>query len=454
MEEKQHIIRKKWVKRFAIIFFAVLLVLTFFSNTIMNYSLPEVATQSIEADTVSSKVRGSGTVEAGVIKEISISESREVDEVLVKEGDTVKKDDILVKLKDAESEEIVSAQKELDGLKNSYKNSILVNEIEQTLVDIAESGKDTYNEDRNKLISLSENVKNAQSKVDSIQDNINKLTANKDSDRINTDLKEEDTAELSEATDPELIRLNNDLESAQKELEKATEEHTKYLSRINTINELKSQYDTIKAAEENLEQLKLKAVGNEVKASADGVILNVDVKKGDTISPDISFISIQDSNKGYSLTISVTSEQAKKLKVGDEASIANSWYYDDITAKLSSIKSDPSMPGKQKLLILDITGNVEAGATLSVSIGEKSSTYDYVVPNSAIREDNNGKFILVVREKSSPLGNRYVAKRIDVEVLATDESKSAISGGIESGEYVITTSSKLIKSGDLIRLAD
>ena len=37
--------RRDWVKNAIIIFLAVLLVLTFFSNTIMNYSLPEVAAQ-------------------------------------------------------------------------------------------------------------------------------------------------------------------------------------------------------------------------------------------------------------------------------------------------------------------------------------------------------------------------------------------------------------------------
>ena len=40
--------RKEWVKNVAIIFLSVMLVLTFFSNTIMNYSLPEVATAMIE----------------------------------------------------------------------------------------------------------------------------------------------------------------------------------------------------------------------------------------------------------------------------------------------------------------------------------------------------------------------------------------------------------------------
>ena len=55
---------REWVKNAAIVFLAVLLVLTFFSNTIMNRSLPEVATQDVTDGAIVSKVRGSGTVTA------------------------------------------------------------------------------------------------------------------------------------------------------------------------------------------------------------------------------------------------------------------------------------------------------------------------------------------------------------------------------------------------------
>ena len=37
---------------------AVLLVLTFFSNTIMNRTLPEVATQSVTSGSITARVRG------------------------------------------------------------------------------------------------------------------------------------------------------------------------------------------------------------------------------------------------------------------------------------------------------------------------------------------------------------------------------------------------------------
>ena len=60
MQEKKS--RKEWIKTIAIIFLSVMLVLTFFANTIRNYSLPEVATQYVGPDTLSTKIRGSGTV--------------------------------------------------------------------------------------------------------------------------------------------------------------------------------------------------------------------------------------------------------------------------------------------------------------------------------------------------------------------------------------------------------
>lgn len=92
--------------------------------------------------------------------------------------------------------------------------------------------------------------------------------------------------------------------------------------------------------------------------------------------------------------------------------------------------------------------------SLNVSVGQKSANYDLIVPNSAIREDSNGKFILIVESKSSPLGNRYVATRVDVEVLASDDTQSAVSGALYGSEFVITTSTQPVEAGKLVRLAN
>ena len=74
--------------------------------------------------------------------------------------------------------------------------------------------------------------------------------------------------------------------------------------------------------------------------------------------------------------------------------------------------------------------------------------------NYLFAKKNNGKFVLIVEQKSSPLGNRYQATRVDVEVLATDDTQSAVRGALEGWENVITTSTKPIEAGQLIRLPD
>ena len=81
--------RREWVKNAAIIFLSVMLVLTFFSNTFMNYSLPEVAAQYVQSGTITAKIRGTGTVESGDPYNVKITETRTISSVLVKTGDKV-----------------------------------------------------------------------------------------------------------------------------------------------------------------------------------------------------------------------------------------------------------------------------------------------------------------------------------------------------------------------------
>ena len=59
--EKQKVNKREWVKTVLIVFLAVMLGLTFFSNTIMNRSLPEVATQAVVSGAIHAKIRGNGT---------------------------------------------------------------------------------------------------------------------------------------------------------------------------------------------------------------------------------------------------------------------------------------------------------------------------------------------------------------------------------------------------------
>ena len=109
--------------------------------------------------------------------------------------------------------------------------------------------------------------------------------------------------------------------------------------------------------------------------------------------------------------------------------------------------------GKQ--LVFDVTGSdITSGTQVSVSIGQRSQNYDTIVPNSALRSDSNGSFVLVIVAKSSPLGNRFVATRVDVTELAKDDVNTAVSGGLSAYDMVLTTATKPVEDGMLVRLPD
>lgn len=207
-------------------------------------------------------------------------------------------------------------------------------------------------------------------------------------------------------------------------------------------------------AQEEVARLRADSVDATITAPVAGIVTAVNVSAGNTTGSDpLAVIEVPDM--GYSLSFPVTNEQAQKVKVGDAADVSNYYWGNSIKANLAAIKNDPEKPGQGKLLHFTLSGEVESGSTLTLAVGQKSAEYSSVVPNSALRSDSNGDFVLIVTSKPSPLGTRYVATRIDVQVLATDDTHSAISGaGLTGWDYVITTATKPVEPGMLVRLVE
>ena len=232
------------------------------------------------------------------------------------------------------------------------------------------------------------------------------------------------------------------------------EKLTDLASKIGRVAGLEEAQKAIDDAQAKVDELTAKAVNATITAPISGTVTQLNVTAGKNTDASTPVAVLQPEGKGYTLSFSVTNEQARRLSVGDVADLVNAWYYDDVTVTLANIKPDTTDPGKKKLLTFDVTGSVTAGQTLNISVGQKSANYDYIVPNSAIREDNNGKFILIVESKQGPLSTRYIASRVDVEVLASDDTQSAVSAALYGYEFVITTSTKPVEAGKQVRLSN
>lgn len=563
--------RREWVKNAAIIFLSVMLVLTFFSNTFMNYSLPEVAAQYVQSGTITAKIRGTGTVESGDPYNVKITETRTISSVLVKTGDKVEKGDPLLLLEDKESKELKDAQAALDKAMLDFELALLSGDISNTAYTNVQTGQiasvGTY---QSRIVAAEAEIDKWQKQVDEATTAINQLKTaqvnveaggapdtsseqakvaeaqaalNNDWVKIAKDKISEwqaakaacdatiekyeewilssvsgnegypnqvpedeyNVAKTNRATYQRLIvdkqaqinadtaavtaynnKVNalaeankklaekqnsktnttssltvqtqnwqNELDSRNAKLKAAQDFKAQLLKDISTELNLDYQLDSLKKQRDDIAKLQENAVGASIEAPISGTITGVTVKAGDEAQPDTALVTMQPEGKGFTMSFSVTNDQAKRLSVGDKADLVNSWRYSDMDITLASIKPDTTDPGQKKLLTFDITGDeVTPGQSLNVSVGQKSANYDLIVPNSAIREDSNGKFILIVESKSSPLGNRYVATRVDVEVLASDDTQSAVSGALYGYEFVITTSTQPVEAGKLVRLAN
>ena len=169
--------RREWVKNAAIIFLSVMLVLTFFSNTFMNYSLPEVAAQYVQSGTITAKIRGTGTVESGDPYNVKITETRTISSVLVKTGDKVEKGAPLLLLEDKESKELTDAQAALDKAMLDFELALLSGDISNTAYTNVQNWSDvssvgTY---QSRIVAAEAEIDKWQKQVDEATTAINQL---------------------------------------------------------------------------------------------------------------------------------------------------------------------------------------------------------------------------------------------------------------------------------------
>lgn len=568
--------KREIIKNILIIFLAVLLVLTFFSNTIMNKSLPEITTESVTSGKLTERIRGSGLVEANQSYGVTVDGNKTIDTIMVKTGQEVEKGDVLFTVGTGESEELTQAEENLAALELEYNKLLLTPSADYTSenqaiknaredladaiakrdnalsnqenvnaekenykynksqvnyytkiqtkltaviaavdsddymtapaeytgqliqlkneLDTAESeyntAKDIYTsmltgeettedvvtQDEMGADFSQEEIDSAKAEMDEKEQAYNAAKENYDSTKFS--LRQEWSQELVDAennidyytslvddyesenggTEVSLDELNNDVTAKQRALEdliaqlqKAQKEESDQ-DKIDALD-VKAKKNEIEKAKKKVNELKKKNETTEITSKYSGVVSAVNAKAGDETIPDMEIITMDISSEGYTVQITVDGEKTKKIKKGATAEVINNWN-GDVEAVLMDIRNDTTPNSKNRILVFSVTGDIESGTNLDLSIPCGSGSYDAVVPKSAVHSDNDGTFVLTVKSKSSPLGNRYYTQKIPVDVIVSDELSSAVSGDIYSGDYIITASSAPISDGDQVRMSD
>jgi multidrug efflux pump subunit AcrA (membrane-fusion protein) len=193
---EERVKKREWVKTAAIIFLSIMLVLTFFSNTFMNYSLPEVSTSYVSMGSINTKIRGSGTVMANEEYVVEIEQGRKIDTVCVKEGDTVNAGDVLFILGEADSDELENAKLSLEMAEIEYERAIITAGRDKYASEskAVEDARDALADARN----VAANIKSAESEITAAENDLAAKTEKYNELKVHLDKLESGEGESEE----------------------------------------------------------------------------------------------------------------------------------------------------------------------------------------------------------------------------------------------------------------
>ncbi len=147
-EDMKRLQRKDRIKNTMILFLVLMLILTLFSNTIMNYTLPEVSVMKLVPGVVSRSADVSVTVESNQDYTLLAEDAVEIKRVAVQKGQNVKAGQILFYLNSPEeSMEVKDLRSAIDEAKLQYEKDLL------------EAGNDYFSE--NQQIQMARDALNA-----------------------------------------------------------------------------------------------------------------------------------------------------------------------------------------------------------------------------------------------------------------------------------------------------
>lgn len=230
-----------------------------------------------------------------------------------------------------------------------------------------------------------------------------------------------------------------------KEREAAGEEKIK-----DTVNELslESLKMGLESRKEEMDRYKdLLDQDGIVTANTDGVVSRLTLKEGEkTADGDRLKISTQ----SFALEADISGEEAEFLKVGGEITVDGGTNLGKRQAEITEVSLSEDGETSHITAVLP-DGAYTVGGKLPFKMTTQSEYYDTVIPAGALRQDDQGYYVLVMEERSSILGVENTAVRVAVDVLDRDSKNVAVSGALSASSVLIIGSNKAISEGDRVR---
>lgn len=474
--------RQKKLVKWIGIFFAAMLGFTFLSRAADSLNVANVNTKKMQNQVIAHNVKGAGRVEGTKERAVFVLAGQKVEQVFVKEGQSVKKGDTLFVLnQDTLQETAEKKQMEIDAALRKTEDLKSADSVEGKK---KETEKTRAQQNYNDAIKYGDiNMANARMEVDAARQKLQEFynaraqaqsmlsqgddslsdgtSAHLESGQSQENVQEsaadiytkEQEAALQaeirareETLNQVIIARNKEVREAERavqdaEMEEATD---------GSLENAEAELSALQKESGKLQAL-LEAKG-EVKAPADGVIKSMGASTGSQTTEEASVI-LYETGGNLRMTGAVSKEELKYVEIGGKVSVKGSSGTEISEAQIETVSEAEEDKDSRQISILLPENTLSVGETAEFLITKEEGPFTTCVPLSALREENGRSFVYVTDTENTILGERLVARKVEVTVHDKNSSYAALeAGSLSSEQQVIVSTDREISEGSPVRL--
>ena len=468
---------RRLIANIGVVFVSILLLMTFFSNTIYTFNLASVVLAHSTEGSIKRNASGTGIVNFSTTDYYYAGNSGKI-ALLVAEGESV-----------AAGNELCTITADLEDLNQSLEENKAAGERLAFQLEKAAADQ-TYAQESLAQLKVGQAVSSEVSRVDTAEFDyeLERLTVSVENAKKDlADLKilyeqgavpEKDISDKQTTLDDLLrqieqlnsrkqkaiedynraVRQSN--EAAQKSREQAAtayEDRKRELEK--SIQDLRYQ---ITECEQSIAANKREIEKYEAQLNANGKITvvsdragivqtrNSNLGNGSFVNKNDLILRVGAKAEGFSAVFGLP-ENVDYLNVGDAVTFhirSRSLY--NVSGIIRNIRIEN---GQLRVEVQFQADGVIGGETAEINVHHTSTLYRSLVPNNAVRVDRDGEYLLFVEMVKSLIGNEYYARRVPFRVDQQDDYNTA--GSIFSMDDrlpLIVNSDKPVQEGDRVRI--
>ncbi|MEB3057239.1 efflux RND transporter periplasmic adaptor subunit [Bacillus pseudomycoides] len=419
---EQDVTRKKRnIKIISSVFIGLLIILTLFSNTLANWNLPKVITEKPKNSELKQTFTGNGELQPQEEAKLSNSSiEAKVKEVHVKEGDRVKKNQLLVTYDSKKSEQVI-----LDEEATLQIQKLALNDAQAN-----------YNEAKK---NQQENNSN---------DQPNNQQENNSNSQPNGRISETSLQSLKTAVESKKIEISTQerkIKSLKEELEMSKKLIAPFDGVVTKINAKKDQLSTRDEGDVILSD-ESKGFKVEVQVPADlATHLKVGEKinlKGNAKSLEGELIEIKNIESNENQRPEEQGKQQDEQKDEQKGEPKDEQQFQQTSAT----------PQPQKRILVKVQGEeLKKGEQVEATL-TKQLAKGVVIPNKVIKKEGQRTFVYTIEEKKGPLGNAFYIEESPITVGESNGQETVVLEGVYEKDQIVLQTSEPLKKGERVKI--